>query len=418
MDSLEYIKYQIHYMCLAFKNRIGGSESEHRCQEHIADELRGDADSVVTQEFTVHPDAGWAWIVIVAGCGIASILLPLINVRSTALAAVALILSMVALAITIFQFLMGYRMIDRLFPARKAKNVYATVKPYGEVRQRIVFTGHADAAYEMTYSHQGGAKKVLYVAVTAMLVLVLTALLNAAIYIERLVSGDLTTFGSVWFWLRFAALLLLPAFVRALFFFNTNCVVDGANDNLSGCAVAMAALKELSQPQMRLEHTEVGCLITSSEECGLRGASAFGKQFARKPDGVETLFVVLDTLHDVDQLRVYSRGMNGFQQNCGKVAGLLYDAGERLGFSLPEAESYLGATDAEALSRAGLRACALCGVDHTPQPYYHTRADTADNINDDCLTACLAVCLEAAREYDLIAEDEDAREEVTLLEVV
>lgn len=399
MNNVQSIKNQIRYMCMAFKNRSGGSVAECQCQEYIETELKADADTVVTQDFTVHPDAGWAWIIIVAVSGMASIILPLFNVQSTWLAILSFSLSLLAVLVTVFQFLMGYCMIDRLFPGKRAKNVFATVKPRGEVKQRIVFTGHADAAYEMTYSHRGGAKKVLRVAVTAIAGLVITFLLNTAVLLRHIIAGGLPIFG-VWHWLRIAALLFLPAFIRALFFFNIRCIVDGANDNLSGCVVAMAALRQLSAPQMRLEHTEVGCLITSSEECGLRGARAFGQQYVQESDGIETLFVVLDTLHDVDQLRVYSRGMNGFQENSGRVANLLYNSAQTLGFSLPEAESYLGATDAEALSREGLHACALCGVDHNPQPYYHTRADNADNINEECLSVCLDICLEAARAYD------------------
>lgn len=398
MKSVQYMKNQIRYMCTAFKGRSGGSAAEWGCQSHIRDELGRYADTVAEQEIEVHPDAGWGWIVAVALCGIVSIILPLANLQSVALAAVAFGASALAVAITVFHFLMGFHMLDRFFPKRRAKNVMAAVTPKGEVRRRIVFVGHADAAYEFTYSHRGGAKKVTRVAITAFASLAAVFLLQGAVFVGALAGGGVA--GGVWAWLRIGVLALIPFFVEAMFFFNIRCVVDGANDNLSGCAVSMAALKALSRRDRRLDHTEVCCLITSSEECGLRGAHAFARGYAADNDGVDTVFLALDTLHDTEQLMVYTQGMNGFQRNSQEAADLVRAAGARMGISLPDAGSYLGATDAEAFSRAGLKACALCGVDHTPQPYYHTRADRADSIDETCLEVCLALCVQMAQLAD------------------
>lgn len=399
MKSLQYITNQIRYMCTAFKDRSGGSAAEWQCQSHMRDELSRYADTVTEQEITVHPDAGWGWIVVVAACGIASIILPLLNTQSTALAAIAFLACVLGVIITVVHFLMGYHLLDRFFPARKAKNVFASAKPTGQVRQRIVFTGHADAAYEFTYSHLGGAKRIMRVAVTSFASLGLMLLLSGGLLIRQMVAGGIAA-GSALFWLRVGALLLIPFFVEAMFFFNINCIVDGANDNLSGCAVSMAALKALSRPGNRLKNTEVCCLITSSEECGLRGAHAFATQYAAENDGVDTMFIALDTLHDAEQLMVYTQGMNGFQRNSHEAAEAVRQAGKSLGLTLKEAGGYLGATDAEAFSRAGLKACAVCGVDHTPQPYYHTRADTAQSIDEACIKASFSLCVQLARQVD------------------
>lgn len=399
MKTSKYIADQIRHMCTAFKNRSGGSRVEWQCQDYIKDELGGYADYVTEQEFTVHPDAGWAWVVVAAGSGLLSIVLPLLDMQSTLLAGLAFALSVLSVAVTLFQFLMGLHMLDRFFPKRKAKNIMAATKPVGQIERRIVFTGHADAAYEMTYSHRGGSGVVQGIAAVAVAGLVFMFLLNAVLLVKHIVAGGVIA-GSVWYWLRIASLLLIPAFVRALFFFNTKCVVDGANDNLSGCAVAMATLKELSRPDARLSSTEICCLVTSSEECGLRGAHTFAKENDLWNDGIETVYIVLDTLHDTEQLKVYTKGMNGFQNNSLEVAELIHESAANLGLALPVAGPYPGATDAEAFSRAGLKACALCGVDHTPQPYYHTRGDTIDSIDERCLDICLELCKEVAHQFD------------------
>lgn len=399
MKASQYVANQIRHMCTVFKNRSSGSRVEWQCQDYIKEELGGYADYVAEQAFTVHPDAGWAWVVVAAGSGLLSIVLPLLGMQSTLLAGLAFACSALSVAVTVFQFLMGLHMLDRFFPKRKAKNIMAAAKPIGPTERRIVFTGHADAAYEMTYSHHGGAATVQGIAAVAVVGLVLMFLMNTVLFARHIIAGGIVA-GSVWHWLRVASLLLIPAFTRALFFFNTKCVVDGANDNLSGCAVAMATLKEFTQSDTRLHATEICCLVTSSEECGLRGAHAFAKQNDLWNDGIETIYIVLDTLHDTNQLKVYTKGMNGFQTNSLEVAELIHESAVNLGLSVPVAGPYPGATDAEAFSKAGLKACALCGVDHTPQPYYHTRGDNINSIDEDCLGTCLELCVEIANHFD------------------
>jgi hypothetical protein len=44
------------------------------------------------------------------------------------------------------------------FSERNIKNVYATRKPAGEVKRRIIFGGHADAPWEWTYFLHGQMK--------------------------------------------------------------------------------------------------------------------------------------------------------------------------------------------------------------------------------------------------------------------
>lgn len=405
MNRANTVANQIRYMCATFKNRIGGSDAEMECQNYMQNELAGYADTVKAQQIMVCPDAGWIWIVFAAIGGMVSILLPLVDMQSTVFATVSFLTSLLAIGVVFFHFLSALPALDAVLPKRTAKNVFATKAPKGEVKRRVVFVGHADAAYEMTYSHRGGASKVLRVAATSSIGLVLIFILNTILFFRSVAVGSIAL-GSIWYWLRVGQLLLLPTCIEALFFFDTKCVVDGANDNLSGCAVAMETVREFSRRDRCLNNTEVCCLITSSEECGLRGAREFARQYAVENDGIETAFIVLDTLHDPQQLMLYTKGLNGFQKNSPEVADLILKSADSIGLKLPEAGPYPGATDAEAFSREGLQACAICGVEHTPQPYYHTRSDNADNIDEQCLDICLQLCCEIAEQLDRQVADE------------
>jgi len=82
------------------------------------------------------------------------------------------------------------------------------------------------------------------------------------------------------------------------------------------------------------------------------------------------------------------------------VAQLIRKAGEQCGVDIPNTELYPGAVDAEAFSRLGLKAAGLTGVSHEAKRYYHTRDDTADNVDLDCLVLSLNICKEAAKLFD------------------
>ena len=68
-------------------------------------------------------------------------------------------------------------------------------------------------------------------------------------------------------------------------FSNTKKVVDGANDNLTACYMAMAALKTLKDEGIEFENTEVCVLLTGSEEAGLRGPK-------RLPMNIKTILMI------------------------------------------------------------------------------------------------------------------------------
>ena len=74
--------------------------------------------------------------------------------------------------------------------------------------------------------------------------------------------------------------MTLVFYFALLFFINWRVIVDGANDNLSACFASIGILREMVKNDFRYDNTEVGVIITGSEEAGLRGALAFGKKHA------------------------------------------------------------------------------------------------------------------------------------------
>lgn len=400
-DTMNYMVHGIKYACFNFKNRSAGSTSEKKCQRHFKQELSKWADQVDEETFSLHPKAFMGWLPIAGLMNIFAVELFWIRLQtdSVIVSILGVLAVLLATILVSMEFLLYREFIDFLFPKAVSRNIMARRAPKGEVKRRIIFGGHADAAYEMTYSFLGKRKIVFLVTVGATIGMLFVLISSVALLIQSIIASNIDNDG----FYRIIGLIgfaFVPFFIAILFFINWDRVVDGANDNLSGCFVAMGVLKEMAEKNFRFEHTEVCCLITGAEESGLRGSLAYAKRHMKELFNVETVFIALDTLREIEHLQVYTQGQIGVQKNSEAVGKLLDEAGKNCGIKMPRAKPYPGATDAEGFSRNGILSCGFCGVNHDPQPYYHTRHDTWNNISKACLRISLKVCMEASHLYD------------------
>ena len=406
-STVRYMMDGTRRVCETFRKRLPGSQSERDAQAFFKQELEGYADEVIMEDFTLHPHAFMGFMPIGAVFILAAIALYFFGGASVALAALGTALTALVTLMFLFEFLFYQPMIDFLFPKRVSRNVYAVRKPAGEVKRRIVFGGHTDAAWEWTYSWLGektGLAIAIFGAVYGMVAALAASVCNL-VYLIAARAAQADPAGK-WEggWLVWSILLLLavPFAFAIMKFINYKVVVDGANDNISANYIAMSVLKEMAESGLRFGNTEVGCLLTGSEEAGLRGARAFAKAHMEElaDPNVETIYISLDTMREIEELRVCQFGCTGTVKNDLAVGDLLRDAGRACGVELPGTELYPGALDSEAWSQLGLRATGLSGVSHEARRYYHTRLDTPDNMDPDCLALSLNICKEAARIFD------------------
>ncbi len=380
-------------ICKDVGPRPAGSEQEHEAQKLMAAELDGACDKVEIEPFDVHPGAFLGWILTDGIMMIAAIVLFFFGMSAIALALCAL-----SLIFAIVEFLLYKKLLDPFFPKKTSHNVVAVRKPKGEVKRRIIFSGHADSANEWRFTYYGGSKLLVpiiglsFVGILLGLVLGIWAVAAGHAF-SAADSGALNV-------MRYVFLAWIPILFTALFFENKKRPVMGANDDLTGCFISMAVVKYMQQHDIRFENTEVWVVLTGSEEAGLRGAKAFCKAHKNELSDVETVFVGLDTIRDYDFAAVYSRDLTGTVKNDAGACALVKEAAKQTGLDLPYKSVFFGATDAAAITQAGMKAVSVAAMDPAPAKYYHTRLDTADNLDIKTVEAVLGVALETAFLFD------------------
>ncbi len=383
-----YTVREIKKICKGIGPRIAGSEQEYEAHKHIAEEMKTCCDKVDIEEFKLAPEAFMSWVRIDGVLVILSVLFSFFGLPQVAIA-----LTAVALICLFCEFLMYWEFYDFLFPKKMSHNTYGIRKASGETKQRIVFSGHVDSSHEWTYTHLGG--KILLYAIGAYGVISMFATLIIAILLTANVGGE--QFQNV---IHYAQLVCIPGGIAVLFFVNFKITVEGANDNLTGTVGSVAIMKYLQDNDIRFENTEVVALATGSEESGLRGSRAYVKRHLDELKAIPTAFVGLETFRDYDSMAVYARDMTGTVKMDSRVCALVKKGGELAGVDLPYSSVYIGASDGAAVQKLGVPAVTLAAMDPGPPRYYHTRGDTADNMDMKTVEKCLDIALQTLFLFD------------------
>ncbi len=382
----------IRHVAGACAPRDPGSPGEHAAQQHFKDAFAPYVDGEVTLEpFQVNPKAFMGFMPVV------SMLMLLGAALYWSVPTWAAPLSWAALLITLLEFGLYRQFLDPLFPARTSHNLVAVQPPAGERRRILLLVGHADAAYEMRYNLMGLAPLRLAAgsAIAGLLFYLATDTLSLVFH-----PGWAAGYANIWGVLGIARLVFAPAFIAFFFFTNFRSVSPGANDNLTGAFTTLGVARCLKEAGRRLQHTELRYLVTGSEEAGLRGAKAYVAAHAEELPPESTACIALDTFRDLEHFAVANRDLNGLVSHDPGICALLQQAGSDCGLELPFQTIYMGASDAVAFTQAGIPSATLEAMDPAPPRYYHTRLDTADNLNPDCIRKALEVTLAAVARFD------------------
>ena len=397
----EYAKYmhsEITHICKNMEKRDPGSKGEQQACEYMADVLKKDCgcQRADVESFKENPGSFYGWIYFTMTFVLIAVVLfffcPLISI----------LLIAAGLIIVFMQFGIYKKFVDRFFPEKTGHNVTAVKKCTGEVKRRIFFNGHPDAAWEWPVNYKLGGVgfegHAIICGVGAMYYLAIS-IAYIAQYGVGFAVVDKT---SVLFKMALWGLIFVPFFIGLYKMWNKKRVVDGANDNLSGCYMGIAVMKALEDAGITLENTEVGVILTGSEEAGLRGAKAWCEAHKGEFDDVPTFIFSYDTIHDPKYLMTNYRDLNGTVKADKDVSDLFMEAAKEL--DIPCKKGWVpplgGATDSAAFAQAGFRATGVTGLNHKLEDYYHTRRDTYDNMNLTGLADCFAISVKALEMFD------------------
>lgn len=390
--AAKYMIKEITHICKKFEKRGPGDLGEKQAAEYCAKEMKKlGCDRVYVEGFKENPNSFLGWIYFtITFCFIALaayFFVPAISVVFIAL----------GLLLCVLQFGLYKKVVDKFFKEKTGHNVAGFKKPTGEVKRRIIFNGHTDAAWEWPFKY-----KFTYLGFDLhMMFCFLGAFYTLGISIAK-VAGAFESNPELAKTLGLIALVFVPFWFGLYFMWNEKRIVDGANDNLSGCYIGMAILKMLKDEGIEFENTEIGVVLTGSEEAGLRGAKAWAGKHKDEFNDVPTFVYSYDTIAQNEQLMVNYRDLNGTVKVDKDVSDLFIEACEEL--NIPCKKGMVpplgGATDSAAFAQAGMRATGVTALNHALPDFYHTRLDTPKALNASCLADCFAASVKVLEKFD------------------
>eukprot|EP00727_Mastigamoeba_balamuthi_P013143 m51a1_g8451 hypothetical protein (404) ;mRNA; f:401285-402563 len=369
--------------------RAPGSPEEASAAEFVRSELaslRQLRQPPVVERFDVHPASFYGYMPYSAALALASMALYWLSCP-----VLSWICGVAAFVPGLFITLMYSTVFDPLFPRRTSQNVVAEFVPAGCTgvpRRTIIVSGHVDSAWRWRYVSRGPVPTVLFGA-SGLVSLVWCCVATLPLW-------------SLPAWVAaLAHLVLVPGTIGWSLFVDSSTVVPGANDNLSGTFAAVAVARMVSDGFLALSNARLVVLATGSEEAGLRGAKAYAAAHARQlaSEG-EVAFVALETLRDRPDLAVMHGDLHNFVRCDSRLCAHAHAAASEAGVRVDARGVWFGASDSAAFAQAGVPSVCIAAMDPSPARYYHTLADTPDNMDQDCVRDALKIVAGLVRRFD------------------
>lgn len=407
-ENVDYSVKEITNVIKKYGPRESGNENCYAAQKHIKKEMDIFCDETRFEEYKMAPKAFLHFTKLVSVAIILAVVVCAILVFTSVITffiaqCIVGVFVGIGLFITFMEFLLYKRFMDPLYKKVEGHNLVGIRKPRGEVKRRIVISGHIDSAYEWRHLYYG--KKVnlmgpcMTLAIGGGIISFIVALITIiANFVDMGSFGDFMLNYSYYF--HFVTVL---GMITLFLFIDFKTVSPGANDNLTGTYAAVSALRMLDMAGVDFENTEVCAMITDGEEAGLRGCKQWAKDHYDEyvKSGVETAVLCVDTLTDLEYLNVYSKDMTGLVRHDRRFSQLVMDAAVDSGHSdLKFANVFFGSSDAAAFTQEGITATCLAAMDPSPADYYHNRRDTADRLVPEAIKTGYEVIISTILRFD------------------
>jgi aminopeptidase YwaD len=370
------------------------SEAERKLGRLLSEGWQPICDKVETEPFTCRPGAFLGAIRLSAVLCLASVVVYWFYPFA------AFVMAVLSLSALVFELMRYREFVDFLFLPEQGENIVGTIRPRGETKRRVIISAHLDSAYEFRLWRVFGnrAVPIMGLAMLGILTAVAGSLAKTIAYLGGAEDASAYTVVGI-------VMAAFTPLVALFLFFNSERFVPGAMDDMAGIAVLDAAGRCLHESRNSggfcPENTEIILLATSSEEAGLRGAKRYVKRHLAELKATPTYGIFLESTADekhltaaTDELFTGAKHDRGLVDMARKIA-----AGH--GWPIKLKPIPLGATDAAAFSKKGIRATCLLSQDTTRLvPNYHTREDTPEHVRPEALSVTLQMVIEMIQQID------------------
>lgn len=407
-ENVDYTVHEITNVIKKYGPRESGNENCYAAEKHIKKEMDTFCDETRFESYKMAPKAFLHFTKLVSVAIILAVVVCAVLVFTSVISfflAQCIVGGVVgvSLLITAMEFLFYKQFMDPFYKKVEGHNLLGVRKPRGEVKKRIIISGHIDAAYEWRQLYYGKNVNLMGPSmagaigggIISFIIAVITVISN---FVNMGAFGDFMLNYSYYFHF-FTALAMVTLYL----FVDFKTISPGANDNLTGTYAAVTALRMLDMAGVDFENTEVCAMITDGEEAGLRGCKQWAKDHYDEyvNSGVETAVLCVDTLTDLEYLNVYSRDMTGIVKHSPEFSQLVMDSAIEAGHDdLKFANVFFGSSDAAAFTQAGITATCLAAMDPAPADYYHNRRDSYDRLVPEAIKTGYEVIISTILNFD------------------
>lgn len=370
------------------------SEAEKRLGRLLVEEWQPVCDRIEVESFTCRPGAFLGVIRLSALLYFVAVILYWFYPFA------AFVVAALGLIMPVMELVRYHEFIDFLFLPEQGVNVVGTIRPRGETRKRVIISAHQDSAYEFRLWRVLGTAAVPLMGL-AMLAIVTSVAASLAKTIAYLGGTENATAFTV---LGIVIAALIPV-VAPFVFFVSNRAVPGAMDDMAGIAVVSAVGRYLGESRVSggfyPENTEVVLLATSSEEAGLRGAKRYLGKHLTELKGIPTHAICVEGTYDERYLTAATGELSTGAKHDRDLVEMARRIAAGHGWPIKSKPIPLGASDASAFSKKGVRSiCLLCQDSTRLVSNYHTREDTPEHVRPEALSVALQMVLEMTQRID------------------
>jgi hypothetical protein len=315
----------------------------------------------------------------------------------------ALIFSILAPLLFIFEFIYAYEVVDPLFRKQVSINLIGRLRKPGtqSVKRLLILSGHHDSAPENTWLRFLGYG--FFVLSATYFIGLATLLVMNSLQVIGVIFGnaEIARLGTLgWVLLAYP---IAPSIIYGAFFTRgkkNGGTVPGAMDNLSACAITVAMCRFLVEnPSYIPADIEIRFITFGSEEVGLRGSRRYVERHLDELKRLEARLLNYEmVVHP--EIAILTSEVNGTVKNSPELVKSVVAAAERAGVPYRLQPAFLGtASDAGPFSRAGLKATTLNPFKFPQQmvAYYHQIWDTPEVLTLEPLLNVLKLTFEWVR---------------------